>query len=219
MNKNNARGREVVLEVPLPSDWDKTALTPQKSYKSRIEYIVQRAQKLGKGSSRTAFIIDYQGRQTVLKVAHNAKGMAQNGAEAQILDDPYIADIVIPIIDYDEEHAEPVWIHTEMANKATEKKLCDIMKCGKLINLVGRAEYQALGKRGWAFNGAQQYYESLDEQNKETFDEYTDSLAELTGFGLNLGDFQRAANWGLYRGHPVVIDLGFTNEVAATYYR
>ena len=213
------RSKEVVLEVPLPQDWDKTALTPQKSYKSRIDYIVQRAQKLGKGSSRTAFIIDYQGRQTVLKVAHNGKGMAQNAAEAQILDYPYIADIVIPLIDYDEDHADPVWIHTEMAKKATEKKLCDIMKCGKLSYLVARAEYQSENKRLWTLGAANQYYESLDEQSQEIFNEYTDSLSELSSFGLNLGDFQRAANWGLYREQPVVIDLGFTNEVASTYYK
>jgi len=36
------------------------------------------AKRLGGGSSRVAFLIDYQGRKTILKVAKNNKGLAQS---------------------------------------------------------------------------------------------------------------------------------------------
>ena len=52
----------------------------------------------------------------------------------------------------------------------------------------------------------------------ETFLEYVDMLQELQQFDININDFSRAANWGLYNGHPVIIDLGFTNSVSKEYY-
>lgn len=89
--------REIISEAPLPDDWDKAVYTPQTSYKKRIDYAVAKAQKLGKGSSRTAFTVTYEGRPTVLKVAHNIKGMAQNEAEAELLSDGYLSGIGIMI--------------------------------------------------------------------------------------------------------------------------
>lgn len=110
---------ELLNEAPLPPDWDSNVFTPDNTYKKRMDYAAARAQKLGRGSSRTAFEIEYQGRTTVLKVAHNIKGMAQNKAEANILDDWSVEQlgITIPIIDYDNAHDSPVWIHMEKLRK------------------------------------------------------------------------------------------------------
>jgi hypothetical protein len=210
------RESSTIMEVPLPADWDKEVFKPATSYKKKIEYAVARAQKLGKGSSRTAFTIDYQGRPTVLKVAHNAKGMAQNDAEAQILGDHYAPDIVIPMIDYDDEHNEPVWIHTEVAQKATDKTLSKLMKSPSLSTIVDFAIY-SMGKRYGNPDSIRKYVEEYNKGNEndmEIFYEYANSLMELSSnFDVNLGDFRRAANWGLYQGRPVVIDLGFTEDV------
>ena len=217
--------RENITEAPLPAEWDKTVYTPAQSYKKRIDYAVARAQKLGTGSSRVAFDIPYQGRNTVLKVAKNAKGMAQNQAEASLLEDGYIQSlgIAIPLIDYDEEHAQPVWIHTEKAMKASAKQLCDIMKCGKLEWLVNAAKYAQTG-RGQDHNDdvmklyRDDGYPAYAQNNLDIFHEYVDLLQELYGFEVNLDDFSRPANWGLYNGQPVIIDLGFTQEVAKQHY-
>ena len=73
------RIKELLLESPpLPEDWDKDIFNERVPFKTRIEYAKARAEQVGKGSSRVAFVIPYQGRKTVLKVALNAKGMAQN---------------------------------------------------------------------------------------------------------------------------------------------
>jgi hypothetical protein len=217
-------GESTIDEAPLPSDWDKSVYTPQTSYKKRIEYAVARAQKMGKGSSRTAFEIEYEGRPTILKVAHNAKGMAQNEAESSILDDGYVESlgIAIPLIDYDEEHNQPVWIHLEKAQKASEKQLCGYMKCGKLSLLVDLALINA-GVIRRSYNGtletlkAQPYNYSDDDV--ELCEEYVSALTELaTSYEVSLYDLTRPANWGMYNGKPVVIDIGFTDSVRKTYY-
>jgi len=213
---------ETIMEVPLPSDWDKTVFTPQQSYKKRIDYAVARAQRLGSGSSRKAFIIDYDGRQTVLKIAFNKKGMAQNEAEAAILDDYYAQglDILIPLIDYDEDHDQPVWIHTEMAKKTTPKQLCQLMKCPSLHVLIQHANLIVHGKNASTFQQMLRDTYKLSDDDIETFMEYSDKLTDLSNsFDVNLNDFTRAANWGLYNGNPVLLDIGFTHSVASDHYQ
>ena len=125
------REDEIIDEMPLPADWDPQAYNQNTTtFKSRLAYALERAKKLGTGSSRVATVIEYQGRPTVLKIAKNAKGLAQNGVEASILDDGYASQlgILIPLIDFDTANRDPLWIHTEMATKANEKQLCNLMK-------------------------------------------------------------------------------------------
>lgn len=142
---------EEIDEMALPSDWDPTAFGHDKTFKSRLDYAKERAQRIGGGSSRVAFIIPDQGRETVLKVAKNTKGLAQNEAELDILNDGYVGklDIVIPLVDYDKENPQPTWIQTELAQKASDMKLSKIMRSGKyLFYVVGYAQY-LLGKKDW----------------------------------------------------------------------
>ena len=224
LNKLQSIDDVEIDEAPLPPEWDKQVFTPQQSYKKRIDYAVARAQKLGKGSSRTAFDIEYQGRPTVLKVAHNAKGMAQNGAEASVLDDGYIESIgiTIPLIDYDEEHNPPVWIHTEKAAKVREKQLCSIMKCGTLFNLIKLARIN-VGELNFSYSQTlddirQQY--KLSDDDVETLEEYVNLVSDLANSNndLLLVDFMFAGNWGLYNGNPVIVDVGFTTQVRNAHY-
>jgi hypothetical protein len=65
--------------VPPPDSWDTGIF--KKSYKKQIDYALERAAKIGTGSSRVVFEIEYEGRPTVLKIAKNAKGLAQNEKE------------------------------------------------------------------------------------------------------------------------------------------
>lgn len=217
---------EIIDEMPLPADWDPQQMRQQgTTFKSRLAYALERAKKLGTGSSRVATIIEYQGRPTVLKIAKNQKGLAQNSVEADILSDGYASQlgILIPLIDYDEQNREPSWIHTEMATKASEKQLCALMKCDNLNQLVNMA---------WAITGKKKYvgnYETYkshliqtghSEQDIDTMTEYANILADLnSSFDVELGDFTRAANWGIYKGKPVIVDVGFNSNVLNQYYK
>lgn len=216
---------EMIDEMPLPTDWDPQQYGPGSTFKARLAYALERAKKLGTGSSRVATTIEYQGRPTVLKIAKNQKGLAQNSVEADILSDGYASQlgILIPIIDYDEQNREPMWIHTEMATKASEKQLCNLMKCDNLSQLVNMA---------WAITGKKKYvgdYQSYvshlqqkgkSEQDIETMTDYANTLADLnSNFDVELGDFARAANWGLYKNKPVIVDVGFNSNVLNQYYK
>jgi hypothetical protein len=208
-------------EMALPADWDPAALGHDKTFKSRLEYALQRAPRLGGGSSRVAFVIPDNGRDTVLKIAKNSKGVAQNEAEVDILTDGYVGklDIVIPIVDYDKLNPQPTWLQTELAQKASQAALCKIMKCGRgLWTLTGYANMilgDDLGARS-----AKEHLKTLSPEDAEIFKEYAHDLANLvSNTSLKMGDFDRAANWGLYNGRPVVIDLGFTTEVVPLYAR
>ena len=219
-----------VDEMALPADWDPTALGHDKTFKSRLEYVLQRAPRLGGGSSRVAFVIPDQGRETVLKVAKNKKGMAQNEAELDILTDGYLGklDIVIPLVDYDKKNPTPTWIQTEKANKVSNQKLAKMLHCNKTnwgLTYLVYAVKNILGRK-------QKYMPDLDkikqdlldaghtEQDLEIFMGYVDEVADLVGSSSLLeDDFNNASNWGEYNGRPVVIDLGFTDAVHDLYWK
>lgn len=207
-------------EMALPSDWDETAFGHDKTFASRVRYAQERTKRLGGGSSRIAYTIPDNGRETVLKVAKNRKGVAQNEAEVDILTDGYVKNIgiAIPIIDFDKKNRAPTWLQTEKAEKVSEAKLCKIMKCGTLRFLTAYAEYQ-LGRSNWTRDDAIKHRDSLSEQDKEIFLDYAQKLSDLAASTtLVLGDFNRAANWGLFNGQPVVIDLGYNKDVEFLYW-
>jgi hypothetical protein len=215
---------EILDEMPLPTNWDPAQLGQGTSFKARLAYALERAQKLGTGSSRVAMIIEYEGRQTVLKIAKNAKGLAQNSVEASILEDGYASQlgILIPLIDYDTQHREPHWIHTELAQKATEKQLSKMMGVRNLDDIV---------LLGHAIGGKTRLYtyqsltdslrrSGVSEDEIQTATDYANTLADLaSSFDVELGDFARKANWGLYQGKPVIIDVGFNSNVMNQYYK
>jgi hypothetical protein len=58
----------------------------------------------------------------------------------------------------------------------------------------------------------------FSEQDIETFKEYASELGDLvSSSGVLIADFQHASNWGIYNGRPVVIDVGFNENVASMY--
>ena len=81
--------KNIITEVPLPSDWDDSQYKSHVPFAKRIRYAKARAKQVGVGSSRVAFVVPYQGRDTVLKIAKNKKGMAQNDYESQMFSDYY----------------------------------------------------------------------------------------------------------------------------------
>lgn len=206
----------VLHETPLPDDWDKEVYNkPNASFASQLRYAQERAAKLGRGSSRAVFNINYQGRQTALKIATNKKGLAQNEYESQMLSDWYLRDlgIVIPLIDYDEENDPPRWIHTEKAEKMKPNQF-------KKFFGVSHNEIQSLIEYG---TGKRR---NLDPEIVEwMYDEddprhpYISALIELCGnYDIPIGDFTRLANWGVYKGHPVIIDIGLSSDVYKQHY-
>jgi len=99
--------------------------------------------------------------------------------------------------------------------------LCAIMKCKDLWQLVDLAN-GIIGKNRWmtyqdVVNTMRQ--QGRSDQDIETATEYANILVDLNNsFDIQLGDFIRKANWGLYQGKPVIIDVGFNSNVRNQYY-
>ena len=218
--------REIITEAPLPDDWDHNEFRANANFESRLRYALARSEKLGTGSSRVATVIEFQGRETVLKIAKNQKGLAQNEAEANVLSDPSVSNIVIPIIDYDEKNSMPVWIHTELAQPAGEATLCRAIHCDDLMTLVFAIKYIIAPTNPYRLTGyspeavSERMLESGQTESEiKIFFSYVYALAELYNhYSVNPGDFANYENWGFYKGKPVVIDVGYTDSVMKKYY-
>lgn len=209
---------KIITEVPLPPDWDEEQMKKQKgtTFKSRVAYAISKSKKIGMGSSRVVVKIEEGGKPTALKIAKNRKGEAQNQAEIELLTDGYISQlgIVIPIVDYDKSEP-PVWLQTELARvPKSSKEICDYLGCKSLHSLL---EYANGFHHPWGYRVQERILKTIDPQKEETFLDYAQSLAELVNFNVSLADFMRYQNWGFYHGKPVIIDMGFTKEVARLY--
>lgn len=206
--------KEILQEAPLPDDWDKSQYKSDKSFASRIRYAVERAQKIGTGSSRVAFEIEYQGRPTILKVAKNKKGIAQNDFESQMLNDYYFTGlgISIPMIDHDEENEYPTWIHTEKAEKMKPTQFKQFFSGLTPDEMMEVAKYGA-GKIQVQPEKQEQYSQIIEDN------EYIDSIVDLIGnYDIGEADLTRLANWGVYKNSPVIIDIGGSSEVMKLHY-
>jgi hypothetical protein len=219
------KAKEFINEVPLPPDWDPEQMNLRQTFKNRLKYALDRAKRLGGGSSRVAMTIDYEGRPTALKVAKNAKGLAQNEAEIEILEDYYVGrlPIVIPLIDYDKANKRPVWLQTEIAKKVQGQTLMKLLHTPSMWLLINQAR-NIIGKRlphDMDDKKIKDVYLKTykpTEQDWNIFRQYSEELAELASSStIELGDLQNPANWGVYNNRPVIIDLGFTEETATLY--
>ena len=210
---NNIKFSQFLNEAPLPDDWDSGMYNERIPFARRVKYAQERAKRVGAGSSRVVFVIPYQGRDTALKLAKNAKGMAQNDVEANTLEDWYLRklDLVIPLIDYDEQNDRPTWIHTELAKKAKDSDF--VKETGlKLDDLITYAE-NASGR-------PLKYRRSVDETKVNEDSDLVQSLVDFVGNYTHIptGDLRRLANWGIYNGKPVIIDIGLDDDVMTTHY-
>jgi len=207
----------ILMEVPLPSDWDKEVYKPQVSFAKKIRYAQERAKKVGTGSSRVAFVIEYQGRPTVLKIAKNKKGVDQNEHEANTFGDYYVQDlgITIPMIDYDEANDPAQWIHTEFAQKIKPNQF-------KQFFGVDHHTLPTMIDHGTGKSRTNNYPPAWDDlmwNEDSPHHDYNNALVNLCGnYDIPSGDFGRLANWGLFKNRPVIIDLGLSNDIFKTHY-
>jgi len=202
---------QFLIEAPLPDDWDAVIYSERVPFAQRIKYAKAKAKQLGVGTSRVAFEIPYEGRRTVLKIAKNAKGMAQNSEEATALEDWYLSKlkITIPLIDYDESSDNPTWIHTEFTTKAKE---ADFKKAtgGTLQQFI---EY-CVGQSGRDLRG-RPLPKNIDPES-ELVQSFTDYVGNYTHHPWR--EYTSLRNWGIYQGNPVIIDIGLSDDVWKDHY-
>lgn len=217
-----------IAEAPLPPDWDPEKINLQQRFPDRIKYVVDRAQRIGGGSARVAFEIDYQGRPTVIKVAKNRKGLIQNQAELGV----YLKNkgrwganrLVVPLVDYDQENSPPVWIQTERARRIQAPTLLRLLHAPDWWTFLKMVAHY----RGLIKPNQMMFFKTVEDMEDDYIDQggsakewkifsgYARDLANLVK-ATTVEDYGHVSNWGEYQGQPVLLDLGFTDESKAAY--
>lgn len=196
------------------------ALRSLPSFKKRVDYCKQYlGNPVGAGSSRVVFQIDDE---TVLKLAKNNKGIAQNESEYYKGNDWYISH-VFPNVYNGSDEKNFMWIISEYVLPAKEQDFdallyidfFDVQKFIRFLLRSNRGDKEATKRVMEYFNE----YEN-DDDVIELFNMLQDLLVS---YEMGIGDFERICNWGMVMrdGHPKLlpIDAGFTEEVARRYYR
>lgn len=224
----------VLDEMALPVNWDETELSHDKTFKSRLKYALQHAKKIGSGSSRIALVVPDSGHDTVLKIAKNKKGIAQNKAEVDVLADPYVQSlgITIPLIDYDQSNPTPIWLQTARAEKVKLRELEQLLQCKPAEQLRHRKVNSGLdyvtaklkimnGESVHILMKEQNIEEDLKKggNNVAAFNAYVEKIHDLIEHtNIERFDLNMAENWGKYDDKPVIIDAGLNQHVWSNFY-
>lgn len=210
---------KMIAEAPLPPDWDATVYSDNKSFASQLKYAKERASRIGAGSSRVVFEIPFEGRPTVLKIAKNKKGLAQNSKEGDWSMHRMYPSITLPIIDVDEKGEEPHWIHVEKADKMSKSQFKAIT--GFNFDVFGHVLQDSEKRRMPRSSFAIDWLYGMDEKEVKAIQDselFTDIEGLMADYDILAGDLTRINNWGLYKGEPVIIDLGFSSDVKKQHY-
>ena len=185
------------------------------SFKARLAYCNAHYERIGAGSSRVVF----KDGERVIKLAKNAKGLAQNEEEISLAGDIYMKGIVTEVYDYarvhdtseDDEYGEDSqWIISEYASKLSLKTFKDIngypfkLFCEMLDS---RHSYN----KGFTRTGTHMRNEEIEESEF-----YENICWYLDNYDVPVGDLKRISTYGLVNRegdvHIVIVDYGLTEE-------
>jgi len=192
--------------LDAPPHFDVKDLKTIKSFAGRTKYISQRLEKIGAGSSRAAYLID---NDTVLKLAINKKGLAQNNVESDVAN---MYDIVPEVIDAD--YDDNVWIIAKRAKKITSEKRFEELTKISWENYVKALLYELLGRREG------RNVQKPDNMEQLWEDPFFSSVVDMAvNYDMPVGDLTRLCSYGEINGKPVVMDSGLTKEVYKDHYK
>jgi len=184
-----------------------------KSFAGRIKYASQYLRRIGSGSGRIVYDIDGQ---RVLKLAKNAKGVAQNEAEAnagRYHDAQSIVTIVYESAD------DSTWLISENAKKVSERRIKELTGIPSLSDL-----YEFLRNYAEVSRGKKKIF-TQDNELEEFFweNEFAIDLGNLiANYKQHAGDMNRLSTYGevLRDGQPTIVltDYGLDDKANNLYY-
>lgn len=167
------------------------------TYQARRKYAEKNLEHLSSGSSRIVYLTP---QKTVIKLAKNEKGIAQNRAEANSkIKSKFINKVLKKADNFS-------WIESEYLEKLTPKKF---------ENLTG-FDFEDFGDSLKA--------ELKDEEKPDDFEKISKSelfkeiLHVAKENDLLTGDLARISSWGFKDDHPVLIDSGLTKKIFEDFY-
>ena len=212
--------KQVIAEMAYPASFNMEEFKNCNSFAARVRYCQARLPRISSGSSRIVYKIDDE---KVLKLAKNAKGIAQNNAEAH----SYAIETGIDaqVFDHDEND---LWLEMELARRATAADFKNIIGV-PFAFVQNYVNYTAKRySRNWRnISYDSRYTEMFDRIDDEDFPnwEWFGMLRDYMGdTGLeSIGDLQRFSSWGVVKRNGadeiVLVDLGLDDEVYDNFYK
>jgi len=118
------------------------------------------------------------------------------------------------MIDYDEDNEYPTWLHLEKADKIGASQFKKFFSGLNSSEMLEVAQYGAGKQRQFMAPEERDRYNQIIEDN-----EYIDAIVDLIGnYDIGENDLESLANWGVYKGQPVIIDIGGSSEVMKLHY-
>lgn len=202
---------------------EKELLQTVSSHKKAIDLALEKSKRIGQGSSRAVFdLLDPEHGNTVIKIAKNKKGLAQNQFELDILTDNFHPDILPIVYDYDKDsvmqgknEGMPLWLQVEKVSKITQKEYDKA-----LDNKSPYLKYYLYSILGPNYNFGK---DLLTPEIKDYFsdNEYVQDLLGLAGnYGLPIEDLITYRNIGKRNnGDLVILDVGLSKEIYDKFYK
>lgn len=195
--------------VNYPAGFDINEFSQLSSFAARKRYAAERLPKLGEGSSRIVYQIDDE---TVLKMAKNKKGLAQNQVETDWGMHQMYSDLLPDLIDADDDN---LWLVKQRANRIKKNEFERMTghkfeEFGHALRL--RAD-EIMGRNRFAI--PEEYADILD-------DEFVnDVISLIIDFDLEPGDMAQIGNWGKLSDEqdPVLTDVGLNRSVWKEHYQ
>lgn len=195
-------------EESLPKDSDDlkevlSNIEKLETYTARKKYAERNLKHLSSGSSRIVYLTP---NKTIIKLAKNDKGIAQNQAESN----PEMKSKYLnKILGFAKNHS---WLETIYLDKITEKDFKEMTGI-KFDDFGDAIRY-----------GLKSVSDNSDLEKPSAFEEISkaDIYKELKDIGekfkLLPGDIARISSWGQKEGRPILIDSGLTRDIFDEYY-
>ena len=164
-------------------------------YSEKLKIAKENSKKVGDGSTRTVFEIDFKNKPTVMKIAKNEKGLRQNLSEVNVYkkynnNPPFM----LPMIDWDDnDDADTAWIH--------------VMKSAKLSEGIFYRYFDVTFEQ---FSKALSDYINKNKNDDLNRLNIVKFIKFVKDNDLMLGEYRQKSNWGSWKEKPVIIDAGVT---------
>lgn len=201
------------INAIYPKTFDIEEFSKKNTYSSRLKYAENNLTKIASGSSRTVYKID---NETVLKIAKNNKGLAQNELEAGISTDTYFSSLFAKVYDV---HPEYEWIEMQLANKAKKSDFKKILGYDfeTYSNYIKANDYELERKFRSGFGFPYRKYQNILD------DDFAYEMIEfMHSYDMSSGDLTRISSYGIIKENNenrlVLIDFGASNQIIKEYY-
>jgi len=172
------------------------------TFRARKKYAERNLKHFSSGSSRIVYLTS---KGTIVKLAKNEKGLAQNEVESNPkMKSKYLNKVL-------RSAKNNAWMETEKLEKIKVKQFEEMTG----VNFQSFSAAISYGLKGVA---GTTHDKPSDFDDVKDSDVYKEMLSLGKKFKLMPGDMARISSWGTLKGRPILIDAGLTREVYDKYY-